>query len=86
LWFGGPITPDLPGGVIARYPDGNPAISQMKIGKGFAILSGFHPTANKKILGALGLFEKEAIAPELGWTMIDAAIRGEPMAAFPNEK
>lgn len=83
LWFGGPITPEIPGGVIARYSDGSPAATQMRTGKGFVIISGLHPTANKEILKDLGLFDREAIAPELAWTMIEAALYGKPMAAFP---
>jgi glutamine amidotransferase-like uncharacterized protein len=82
LWFGGPVTPDVPGGVIAKYPDGKPAITQLQAGKGFVIISGLHPAANKKILSKIHLFTKAPIAPDLGWTMLDAAIRGKPMAAF----
>lgn len=82
LWFGGPITPDIPGGVIAKYPDGNPAITQMRAGKGFVIISGLHPAANKKILSKISLFDKEVIAPELGWQLLEAAIAGAPIKAF----
>jgi len=82
LWFGGPITPEIPGGVVARYEDGTPAVTQMKVGKGFVVISGLHPTANKEILESLGLFVREAIAPDLAWTMIEAAIYGKPMQAF----
>lgn len=82
LWFGGPITPDIPGGVIAKYGDGNPAITQLKAGKGFVILSGLHPTATKKILTKISLFEKEAIDPDLGWQLLSAGLTGSPLAAF----
>ena len=82
LWFGGPITPDIPGGVVARYPDGRPAISQIKSGKGFVIISGLHPAATKPILKSLSVYEREAIAPELAWSMIDAGLSAKPMAAF----
>lgn len=82
LWFGGPITPNIPGGVIAKYGDGTPAITQMRAGKGFVILSGLHPTANKKILSKISLYEKEAIDPELGWRLLEAGITGKPLPAF----
>jgi glutamine amidotransferase-like uncharacterized protein len=45
IWYGGPFTPEWPGGVIARYPDGKPAISQTWTGMGFVIVSGPHPEA-----------------------------------------
>lgn len=82
LWFGGPITPDIPGGVIAKYADGNPAITQMKAGKGFVILSGLHPTATKKILAKINLYEKEAIDPALSWELLQAGLTGKPVTAF----
>lgn len=82
LWYGGPITPNIPGGVIAKYPDGTPAITQIRSGRGFVIVSGLHPTADHSILIALGLRNPEAIAPELTWQMIDSAIHQRPMVAF----
>jgi len=45
MWYDGPYTPEWSGGVVARYPDGKPAISQTWTGKGFVIVSGPHPEA-----------------------------------------
>ena len=82
LWYGGPITPDLPGGVVAKYADGTPAISQMWSKQGFVIVSGLHPAVNTAILGVLGLTDNEAIDPEFAWKLLDAGIRGIPLPAF----
>lgn len=82
LWFGGPITPDIPGGVVARYPDGKPAISQMYAGRGFVVISGLHPAANKIILNKIELYNKEAIAPTYAWKLIDAALNVKPLPTF----
>ena len=82
LWFGGPITPNIPGGVVAKYPDGSPAVTQLHAGKGFVMISGLHPAVNKKILGKIKVFDKEAIDPDLSWKMLDSAIRGVPLPAF----
>ena len=53
LWYGGPVTPDVLGGVIAKYPDGNPAIIQIWSGNGFMTLSGVHPAAPQSIRESL---------------------------------
>jgi glutamine amidotransferase-like uncharacterized protein len=82
LWYGGPITPDSPGGVIARYPDGTPAITQLWSQKGFVIVSGLHPAATPDILSALGLSDGEAVDPDFAWALLDAGIRQIPLPAF----
>lgn len=82
LWYGGPITPDVPGAVVARYPDGKPAISQLHSGNGFVIVSGLHPTANQPILDALGLSDPSAIAPDFAWKLLDSAMRQSPLPAY----
>jgi len=45
MWWDGPKTPEWPRGVVARYPDGKPAISQAWNGLGFVVVSGPHPEA-----------------------------------------
>lgn len=82
LWFGGPVTPDIPGGVIAKYPDGSPAISEMFAGKGFVIISGLHPAVNKLILNKIELYNKEAIDPKYAWKLLNAALNAKPLPAF----
>ena len=82
LWYGGPITPKILGGVIAKYPDGTPAVTQLKSGKGFVIVSGLHPTANVFILSSLGFESPEAIAPDFAWELFHAALEKTPLPAF----
>jgi len=82
LWYGGPITPEIPGGVIARYSDQTPAITQIQSGKGLVIISGLHPAANKSILSRINLFDTEAIDPDFAWQLLDGAIRHKPLPAF----
>ncbi len=82
LWYGGPMTPNVSGGVIAKYPDGSPAISQMKSGKGFVILSGGHPTATESTLSALGVRSSDGTHLDITWNLINAALHGKPMQAF----
>lgn len=82
LWYGGPITPEIPNGVVARYSDGTPAISQIKSGKGFVIISGLHPAATQPILDYLHLYEREAIYPDFAWQMLNGVIHKQPLSAF----
>ncbi len=82
LWYGGPVTPEVPGGVIARHPDGTPAISQMSSGNGFVILSGPHPAAPQSIRNTFGLVDKDGLDYDLAWKLIDAALRRAPLPAF----
>lgn len=82
LWSGGPITPDGPGRVIVKYEDGTPAISQIWSGKGLVIVSGLHPAVSKAVLLNLNLPNKEALAPDFAWILLDAAIRQKPLRSF----
>jgi glutamine amidotransferase-like uncharacterized protein len=82
LWYGGPVTPETPGGVVARYPDGTAAITQVRSGQGFVTLSGLHPTATPAILGVLGLSDPDAVAPDLSWQLLDSSLRQSPLPAY----
>lgn len=82
LWYGGPSTPNIAGGVVARFSDGSPAITQMRSGAGFVMISGLHPTATTSLLKSLGYSQWEAVAPELTWKMLEAALRARPLPAF----
>ena len=82
LWYGGPITPEAPGGVVARYPDGTAAITQVHSGQGFVTLSGLHPTATPAILGVLGLSDPDAVAPDLSWQLLDSTLRQSPLPTY----
>lgn len=82
LWYGGPVTPDGLGAVIAKYPDGTPAISQLTSRQGFVIVSGLHPAATAGILNVLGISDTEAIDPEFAWSLLNAGIHAVPLPAF----
>lgn len=82
LWYGGPVTPDQPDAVIAKYSDGTPAISQIWSGKGFVIISGLHPAATKSILKYLGHEDPQAIAPDFAWSLLQAVIYSKPLPSF----
>jgi glutamine amidotransferase-like uncharacterized protein len=80
LWYGGPVTPNQ--GVIAKYPTGDPAISEMWSGKGFVVLSGPHPAATQAILDGLGLSSTDGLHTDFAWQLIAAAITQQPLPTF----
>jgi len=82
LWYGGPITKTPGGFVVAKYPDGNPAISEVWSGKGFSVLSAVHPAATQATLNSLGLKSSDGVHLDLAWKLINAAIRQQPLPAF----
>jgi glutamine amidotransferase-like uncharacterized protein len=82
LWYGGPVTFSGAGEVVAKYPDGTPAVSQTWSGAGFVILSGTHPTADAAILAALGLTSNDGTHTDTAWNLIQAALHQTPQAAF----
>lgn len=82
LWYGGPVTPNVPGGVVAKYADGTPAITQMAAGSGHVIISGLHPAINQLVMSSLGLSSPDAIAPEFAWKLLDAGIHKTNLPAF----
>ena len=82
LWYGGPVTPNVAGGVIAKYPDGNPAITELWSGNGYVVLSGVHPTADQATLTAVGMTSTDGIHQSTAWQLIHAAMLQQPLPAF----
>jgi glutamine amidotransferase-like uncharacterized protein len=82
LWYGGPVTPNLPGGVIAKYPNGDPSITQTWSGKGFVIVSGPHPAAPTSVKSSFGLSDSDGTDFALAWQLIDGALNQKPLKAF----
>ena len=82
LWYGGPVTPNVSGGVLAKYPTGDPAISQMWSGNGFVVLSGVHPTATQAMLSSVGMTSTDGIHTDLAWKLMNAALHQQPLPAF----
>ncbi|OFZ30663.1 MAG: hypothetical protein A2622_13415 [Bdellovibrionales bacterium RIFCSPHIGHO2_01_FULL_40_29] len=83
LWYGGPITPNHAGSIVAKYSDGTAAISQIRSGKGLVVISGLHPAATKGILKSLDINDKEASAPDFAWSLLEAVIHDKLLPTFP---
>jgi glutamine amidotransferase-like uncharacterized protein len=83
LWWGGPITPEGDGTVIARYPDGGAAISQIPVGRGWAILSGLHPAATPEVFEALGLDPATPTSLDYAWTLLQSALTKTALPTVP---
>jgi glutamine amidotransferase-like uncharacterized protein len=71
LWYGGPITPNT--GVIAKYPTGDPAISQIWSGNGLVVIAGVHPDLSTATLSSLGASPTTS-SQDLAWNIFNAAI------------
>ena len=83
VWWGGPKTPEYPGGVVARYADSkDPAISETWAGKGLMIISGPHPEAPQEWRDKLGLTDSDGLDQDIAAQMIASAMAGTPMPAM----
>ena len=80
LWYGGPMTPNTPGTVVAKYPDGSPAISEMWSGNGFVMISGPHPAAPPA--AKAGFNDSDGADYDLAWTLMSAALHQQPLPVF----
>ena len=83
LWWGGPITPEGEGTVVARYPDGGAAISQIPVGQGWAVLSGLHPAATPEVFEALGLDPATPSSLDYAWTLLQSALTKTALPTVP---
>lgn len=79
LWYGGPVTPAT--GVIARYPTGDPAISEMWSGNGLVLIGGVHPDLSQGSLDALGV-SPDTPAQDIAWKIFQAALTQQPLPTF----
>jgi len=79
LWYGGPVTPET--GVIARYPTGDPAISEMWSGKGLVLIGGVHPDLSQATLDDLGV-SPDTPAQDIAWKIFQAALTQQPLPTF----
>lgn len=80
VWYGSPVTPDIGNGVLARYRDGRPAITQAAAGNGFVVLSGVHPEAPENWKS--GLSDGDGSDYDLAWKLVEAALLRAPLRAF----
>lgn len=75
VWYGGPVVPETQAGVIARYPNGQPSISQTWSGNGFVILSAVHPAAPQSVRDSFGVMDSDGTDYELAWAMLEGVLK-----------
>lgn len=84
VWYGGPVVPSGPNMVIAKYPTGDAAISQMKSGNGWVVLSGVHPAAPQSLIDEFGLNDPDGTSFDIAWKLLNDAIHVQPLPTFPS--
>lgn len=84
LWYGGPVVTNVPGTVVAKYPTGDAAISEMWSGNGFVILSGPHPAAPQSVKDSFGLKDSDSSDTDLAWNLLSSTLKQAPLPAFKN--
>jgi glutamine amidotransferase-like uncharacterized protein len=70
------------GQVVAKFPDGTPAITEGQSGKGFVIFTGVHPEAPASWLGAMVLKNPIDVDHAYAEEVIKAALKGVPLQSF----
>ncbi len=78
VWWGGPATPEWSGGVVARYVNGAPAISETWSGKGYVVISGPHPEAPQSWRATAGR-DSDGLDYDIAIAMIEAALNKNPL-------
>jgi Biotin-protein ligase, N terminal len=70
------------GEIVAKFPDGTPAVVEGQSGKGFVILTGVHPEAPASWRGSMIFTTSEATDLAYAGTIFQAALSGTPLAHF----
>jgi Biotin-protein ligase, N terminal len=70
------------GAVVAKYPDGLPAIVESRAGNGWAILSGVHPEAPQSWRGGMYFTTSAAVDNAYAKTLVLAALNGTWLPHF----
>lgn len=70
------------GDIVARYPDGTPAVVQGAAGNGWMILVGTHPEAPQSWRNGMGFTTSADVSNSYAATLIDAALNRKPMAHY----
>jgi hypothetical protein len=75
VYWQGPYLSNF-GSVIARYPNGQSAIAESKVGKGFVVLSGLHPEAPSDWRYGFSSPDADGVAADVTYaaTLIGAAL------------
>lgn len=80
-WEDGPALAGW-GEVVAKYPDGTPAIVEGSVGEGWAILCGVHPEASESWRGGMKFLTPASLDNAYARKLIDAALRRTPLAHY----
>jgi glutamine amidotransferase-like uncharacterized protein len=70
------------GSVVAKFPDGTPAVVEGTSGKGFVIFTGVHPEAPESWRGSMAFSTSVSADLSYAATIISAALSGKPLAHF----
>jgi hypothetical protein len=70
------------GSVVARFPDGTPAIVEGQSGKGFVVFTGVHLEAPQSWRGAMTFTTSASTDLAYAGTVIEAALNGTPLPHF----
>jgi glutamine amidotransferase-like uncharacterized protein len=81
VWYGGPSTPEWTGGVVARYSNGKPAISQTWFHKGWVMLAGPHPEAPQGWRNTAGK-DPDGLDYDIMMELITATMKRQALPAY----
>jgi glutamine amidotransferase-like uncharacterized protein len=70
------------GEVVARYPDGTPAIAQGAVGSGWVVLTGVHPEATEKWRHGMNFTTPASVDNEYAAQLIRAALERKRLPHF----
>jgi glutamine amidotransferase-like uncharacterized protein len=70
------------GSIVAKYPDGTPAIVEGKSGAGWVILSGVHPEAPASWRGGMTFTTSAATDNTYAETLVEAALNGSTLPDY----
>jgi hypothetical protein len=70
------------GAAVAKYPDGMPAVAQGAVGKGWVVLSGFHPEAPESWRHGLSFTTPVSDSNAYAGTLVHAALERAPLPQF----
>ena len=70
------------GDVVAKFPDGTPAITEGQSGNGFVIFTGVHPEAPESWRESLAFATPASVDQAYAGTVIQAALTGTPLPHF----
>jgi glutamine amidotransferase-like uncharacterized protein len=70
------------GNVVAKFPDGTPAITEGSVGNGFVVFTGVHPEAPASWRAGLNFSTSEAVDVAYAGTIIQTALSGNSLPHF----